>query len=221
MDHDPTHAHELRALLVPFIVTGVRAYQAGGRPDEAERWLAACEAHLAPTPAFGGTALRHGRGLVALAAGSTASARAELEAAVAGWDAIGRVWEASQARLDLASCLARSNRFATAVAFAGQVRQTALELGSPALSARADELVRLGRGRIVDAEPWRPLTAREFAVARLIAEGRTNVEIAEELGIAPKTASSHVEHILAKLGASRRAEIAVWASAVQRSPAPH
>ena len=70
-------------------------------------------------------------------------------------------------------------------------------------------------------EPWRPLTAREFDVARLISEGLTNAEIAESLGIAPKTASSHVEHILAKLGASRRAEIATWAASVDRSAAPH
>ena len=46
-------------------------------------------------------------------------------------------------------------------------------------------------------------------------EGMTNGEIAETLDIAPKTASGHVEHILAKLGASRRAEIATWASNVQ------
>jgi DNA-binding CsgD family transcriptional regulator len=57
-----------------------------------------------------------------------------------------------------------------------------------------------------------PLTAREFEVARLIAEGATNREIAERLVIAPKTASTHVEHILAKLGVSRRAEIAAWVS---------
>ncbi len=61
------------------------------------------------------------------------------------------------------------------------------------------------------------MTAREYAVARLISEGMTNAEIADALGIAPKTASSHVEHILAKLGASRRAEIATWASNVERS----
>ena len=53
-------------------------------------------------------------------------------------------------------------------------------------------------------------------MARLISEGLTNAEIADELGIAPKTASSHVEHILAKLGAARRAEIAAWASSVER-----
>jgi len=49
-----------------------------------------------------------------------------------------------------------------------------------------------------------PLTAREFEVARLIAEGATNREVAERLVISPKTASTHVEHILAKLGVSRR-----------------
>jgi hypothetical protein len=42
----------------------------------------------------------------------------------------------------------------------------------------------------------------------------TNAEIAEQLSIAPKTASSHVEHILAKLGVTRRAEIAVWTATV-------
>ncbi len=76
----------------------------------------------------------------------------------------------------------------------------------------------MARGHVSTKEPWRPLTAREFAVARLISDGLTNAEIADELGIAPKTASSHVEHILAKLGAGRRAEIAAWASSVERSP---
>ena len=70
----------------------------------------------------------------------------------------------------------------------------------------------MARGHAPDDEPWRPLTSREFEVARLIGEGMTNAEIADALDIAPKTASSHVEHILAKLGASRRAEIATWAS---------
>ncbi len=77
----------------------------------------------------------------------------------------------------------------------------------------------MARGHISVDEPWRPLTAREFAVAKLITAGLTNSEIAAELSIASRTASSHVEHILAKLGASRRAEIAVWASEVERAMA--
>ncbi|MER7548340.1 response regulator transcription factor, partial [Spirillospora sp. NPDC127506] len=51
-----------------------------------------------------------------------------------------------------------------------------------------------------------PLTARESEVIRLLARGRSNREIAEELVISPKTASVHVSHILAKLGVSSRGE---------------
>jgi DNA-binding CsgD family transcriptional regulator len=58
------------------------------------------------------------------------------------------------------------------------------------------------------------LTIREFEVARKIAEGLTNAQIAGELFVSPKTVSAHVEHILAKLGAGRRAEIAAWVSSV-------
>ena len=47
----------------------------------------------------------------------------------------------------------------------------------------------------------------------------TNAEIAAELTIAPKTASSHVEHILAKLGVTRRAEIAAWVATISRGHA--
>jgi DNA-binding CsgD family transcriptional regulator len=210
-----------RILLVPIVVPGVRAALGSGRPAEANTWLDACARHLAPIESLAAPALEHGRGLLALADGATGVARTALEAAVRGWDARGRVWEATWARLDLAQCLARSNRFAEALALAVDARGTASRLDAPALAARADALQRMARGRVADEEPWRPLTAREYAVARLIAEGHTNAEIADVLGIAPKTASSHVEHILAKLGASRRAEIASWASHVERSALVH
>jgi DNA-binding CsgD family transcriptional regulator len=117
--------------------------------------------------------------------------------------------------------MTRTNRFADALSLAVEARTVASRLDSRALADRADAIQRMARGRVSVEEPWRPLTAREFAVARLVSEGYTNAEIADSLGIAPKTASSHVEHILAKLGASRRAEIASWASAVQRSPLPN
>jgi DNA-binding CsgD family transcriptional regulator len=64
------------------------------------------------------------------------------------------------------------------------------------------------------AQPWHPLSAREYAVATLIAAGLTNREIAAQLVLSPKTISAHVEHILAKLGAARRAEIAAWAARI-------
>lgn len=52
------------------------------------------------------------------------------------------------------------------------------------------------------------LTARELEVLRLVAEGKTNPQIASELFISEKTASVHVSHILAKLGVSGRVEAA-------------
>jgi len=72
----------------------------------------------------------------------------------------------------------------------------------------------------MDDEPWRPLTAREFEVGRLISAGLTNGEIATSLSIAPKTASAHVEHILAKLGLARRAEVAAWVARVAPREVP-
>jgi non-specific serine/threonine protein kinase len=60
-----------------------------------------------------------------------------------------------------------------------------------------------------------PLTPRELQVARLIAGGRSNKEIAAELVISQRTAENHVEHILAKLGFTSRAKIAAWAAASQ------
>jgi DNA-binding CsgD family transcriptional regulator len=213
-----------RALLVPFVVTGVRAALASGRPADAERWLDRVVDHLGDWGTTFGPALAHGRGLVSLAAGATGTARASLEAALRGWDGLGRVWEATWARLDLAACDLRSSRFAEAASLLADARATAARLASPPLLDRVDELTRVARGRGSLDEPWLPLTTREFEVARLIADGMTNAEIAGELSIAPKTASAHVEHILAKLGVARRAEIATWVAAVSRpagDPSPN
>ncbi|WP_143712860.1 helix-turn-helix domain-containing protein, partial [Streptomyces hygroscopicus] len=55
------------------------------------------------------------------------------------------------------------------------------------------------------------LTPRERDVLRLVAAGRSNRQIAEQLFISPKTASVHVSNILAKLGVSGRGEAAAVA----------
>lgn len=67
-------------------------------------------------------------------------------------------------------------------------------------------------------EPWAPLSAREYTVASLVADGLTNREIAARLVLAPKTVSAHVEHILAKLGMARRSQIAAWTATVDADP---
>ncbi len=207
-----------RVLLVPFVVTGVRAALADRRPEQAERWLDRIRTLLAGWTGLAQPAIDHADGLIRLAAGSTVSARTALEAAIAGWDARERIWEGTWARLDLATCLVRSNRYPDAIRLLDEVRAAAERLGSEPLRSRAEELGRLARSRGGEVEPWYPLSAREFEVAQKIVEGLTNAEIGAELFVSPKTVSAHVEHILAKLGVSRRAEIAAWASTV-RSPA--
>jgi DNA-binding CsgD family transcriptional regulator/membrane protein implicated in regulation of membrane protease activity len=52
------------------------------------------------------------------------------------------------------------------------------------------------------------LSARELEVLRLVAEGRTNAEIAETLVVSPRTVHHHVSHILEKLNAATRTEAA-------------
>ena len=55
-------------------------------------------------------------------------------------------------------------------------------------------------------------SAREIEVLRLVAAGRSNGEIGDELFITRKTAGVHVTHILDKLGVSNRVEAAMAAS---------
>jgi DNA-binding CsgD family transcriptional regulator len=62
------------------------------------------------------------------------------------------------------------------------------------------------------AAPPGTLTPRERQVAALVASGRSNKAIAEELVISPATAARHVANILAKLGFSSRVQIAAWAA---------
>ncbi len=54
------------------------------------------------------------------------------------------------------------------------------------------------------------LTRREHEIAVLIGEGLSNREIAARLVISQRTAETHVEHILSKLGFNSRAQVARW-----------
>jgi len=56
-----------------------------------------------------------------------------------------------------------------------------------------------------------PLTPRERQVAALVASGRTNRQIGRVLGISEKTTEVHVHHVMSKLDARSRAEVAAWA----------
>jgi DNA-binding CsgD family transcriptional regulator len=69
--------------------------------------------------------------------------------------------------------------------------------------------IRRGRGgrRVTPVHGWEALTPTETKIARLVADGRSNPDIAAELFLSRNTVQTHVSHILAKLGARSRAEI--------------
>jgi DNA-binding CsgD family transcriptional regulator/tetratricopeptide (TPR) repeat protein len=109
---------------------------------------------------------------------------------------------------------------------AAEVRRA---LGDETFGAAADEGRRASLEEAIDhalgtrnAHPVAPrragpedrggLTRREAQIADLVAEGLTNKEIARRLVISQRTAESHIEHILAKLGFTSRAQIARWAT---------
>ena len=68
----------------------------------------------------------------------------------------------------------------------------------------------------VATAPPSSLTRRERQITALVARGRSNKAIAEELSISPTTAARHVANILAKLGFTSRTQIAAWVAGQQR-----
>ncbi len=83
----------------------------------------------------------------------------------------------------------------------GLIRRLASESGGAALSRPRDRREELSH----------PLTPRELEVLELVALGRTNREVAEGFVISVGTVKNHVEHIIAKLGASDRTQAVVRA----------
>ena len=82
-------------------------------------------------------------------------------------------------------------------------RAVAMALGEPAGAAKPARAC---------PDPAR-LTAREREVAALIAQGLSNRDIAARLVISARTAETHVQHIMVKLGLTARTQIAAWTAA--------
>ncbi|QQS24236.1 MAG: AAA family ATPase [Actinomycetota bacterium] len=139
------------------------------------------------------------------------------------WDGLACPFFAADARYRAADALLTTTGGrvagdrATAAALLGESIRTAERLGAQPLLHEATDLAR--RARLVlpsdDAQheevgtelPF-GLTARELEVLRLVADGRSNGEIGEQLFVSRKTASVHVSNILRKLGAANRIEAA-------------
>jgi DNA-binding CsgD family transcriptional regulator len=143
--------------------------------------------------------------------------------AVEAWDKAGQPYPAAYGRWRLAEALlAGGADREQAERAARDAYATAVRLGARPLRAELEQLARRGRlaltGEAARDEPAAAssgeqlgLTPRELEVLRLVTDGRSNRQIAEELFISVKTASVHVSNILAKLGVGSRVEAAAVA----------
>ena len=132
------------------------------------------------------------------------------ENTVAAFAAMGHPFETARSQARLASVYRAVGRTGSARKNADAARDAARALGAEPLLA---ELRQLGssRGRDTDTRRDNDLTTREAEILGLVAQGRTNGEIARQLFISAKTVSVHVSNILAKLGAGGRTEAAAIA----------
>jgi DNA-binding CsgD family transcriptional regulator len=205
---DPDIAEEMpqRYALLPML-TRLALAAGDAATAAAAAQAAADEADREPLP--GRTAAAsHSRGLAD-------DDTAPVLAAADYYQSAGRPFRHAEALEDAAVLLAARGDRAAARRAAGDAIRTYRDLGAQFDLRRAAARlhhhgIRVGKGGQLarPARGWEALTPTEAKIAYLVAQGRSNPDIAADLWLSRNTVQSHVSHILAKLGARSRMEIA-------------
>ena len=203
---DPAHAEEMTERRL-WLADAVRLALSVGDPDTAR---AAAEAGAAD-PATEQTpsrtaAAEHCQGLLG-------GDPARLAAAADTYRAVGRPVQLAQVLEDAAAVLARDGDLPGARAAYAEAADIYTGLGAEWDLLRAHTRLRPYRirrrgTRRRPATGWDALTGTELTVARLVADDRSNPDIAAGLFLSRRTVETHVSHILTKLGARSRIDIA-------------
>jgi DNA-binding CsgD family transcriptional regulator len=192
----------------PALELLAEAHGQAGHDDEAMAAageLRAIADRVGTDPLLG--AARHAEGYAHSAAGNWEAAREAFEDVVGLFAQAGLPFEAGRARVALACALRALGRKGAALAELDRAHEAFRRLPAKAEERRTRQL-RAGRqpqGRI-------QLTPREQQVLGLVAQGKTNAEIASTLVLSEHTVHRHVANILAKLGTSSRAAAAATAT---------
>ncbi|MBP2477543.1 DNA-binding CsgD family transcriptional regulator/tetratricopeptide (TPR) repeat protein [Crossiella equi] len=182
-----------------------------GEPELARTALAGCRAEAAAESVPGRAAAAALR-----CAGLVESAPEPLLAAVEHYRECGPAVELAETLEDLAAVLAGAGETARARDCLHEATTRYAAFGAEWDIRRADRRLReLGVRRGVrgpragkDVTGWDALTPTELRVAELVADGQSTPGIAAGLFLSPRTVQTHISHILGKLGAKGRVEIA-------------
>jgi DNA-binding NarL/FixJ family response regulator len=151
------------------------------------------------------TLAAHARGAVELAEGRAQAATVWLSKAIEGWQQADAPYEAARAHVMMGlACRALGDNDSAALKLQA-ARTVFQQLGATPDLSRIDTLLGMR------SDEARGLTARELQVLRLIATGKTNKQIANELHLSGKTVDRHVSNIFNKLDVPTRAAATAWA----------
>jgi DNA-binding NarL/FixJ family response regulator len=210
------HATALRVCLLE-----AEAAASAGALAQADDALTAFDTLATATPPDWSIPVRR-RAVAALltARGDVAAAIPELQAAVD--DVVALPPDVGRALLALAIALRRERRYRLGRDVAERARALFARLGMPPFVAAAErELARIpGRRAPTDGQ----LTAAETRIAKLVAAGRTNKDVAAELVLSVKTVEVTLTRVYDKLGLRSRTELAAHfregAVGVHEAPGP-
>ncbi|MFY9586090.1 MAG: LuxR C-terminal-related transcriptional regulator [Actinomycetota bacterium] len=197
---DEAHDFVARAKLLPALVEITLAADdvsaARGAADELAALAGTMDAPMLRAMAA------HANGAVLLAEGDARGALSHLRPAANGWQELGAPYEAARVRVLIAQACRALGDGDSADLEIESARTTFEQLGAaPALAALSATHAKWPGG----------LTAREVEVLRLVASGKTNRAIADDLVLSQKTVDRHVSNIFTKLGISSRAAATAYA----------
>jgi DNA-binding NarL/FixJ family response regulator len=185
-----------RAVLLPAYVEIMLAVGAVDEAESACRELEQIAKHQGSEALAAMSA--HARGAVALAAEDCAEALVALRRACSGWRQLDAPYEAARSRVLLGLACRLMDDYDSGDLELETARRTLAGLGAHTELVRIDSLIR-------KRPDVHGLTARELEVLRLVAAGKSNRAIAEELVISDHTVRRHLQNIFRKLGVSSRA----------------
>jgi len=187
-----------------MLPAGVELMVAAGLHNEARRYAEELSEIAASfgTPAVKALAA-YGAANVGLACGEVEDALRQARESTRLWTEIGSPYEAARARVLVARALRELGDADSATGEFAIARRAFIEVGAEPAAANVDRL--LGRPRPGG------LTEREVEVLRLVAQGRSNSDIARALVLSQKTVERHLSNIFVKLDVSSRTAAAAYA----------